>query len=241
MICPDCELEVDHLTRVGICKPCQVRRNQINYLNRKNGINTPYIPVKDLKETDPTTYKKIMTRRASKETKEKEYVKQENTKEMMNDFYDLKTQSDIVDNDIKETFAKYKIQFPKDNTSIVPIFQQLKVLLDNYIGVYLTAEDCLNRMELDYKHAKEYYTTLFKENYNKLPVSQLNKIAEHKKIWEDRHSLLLDKRRGIKNVIAEYNTAGVLFTELANDKEFMKKFNSYYDNLLKVNNIISQK
>ena len=54
MICPECELEVDYLNNKGTCKQCAVRRNQVTYLNKKNGTNEPYIPLKDLKNINPS-------------------------------------------------------------------------------------------------------------------------------------------------------------------------------------------
>lgn len=65
MKCPDCEQDVESLTRNGICKKCNTRMNQINYLNKKNGTNNPYIPVKELKKSNPTLYKRLMGRRKS--------------------------------------------------------------------------------------------------------------------------------------------------------------------------------
>lgn len=65
MICPDCEQEVESLTRNGICKKCNTRLNQINYLNRKNNTNDKYIPLKELKKTNPAVYKRLMKRRGT--------------------------------------------------------------------------------------------------------------------------------------------------------------------------------
>ena len=33
MKCPDCEMEVESLTRAGICKKCSVRKNQNTYMS----------------------------------------------------------------------------------------------------------------------------------------------------------------------------------------------------------------
>lgn len=61
MICPDCEMEIDKLTTQGRCKQCSVRYNQLNYLNKKNGTNKEYVPLKELKGT--TEYKRVMAKR----------------------------------------------------------------------------------------------------------------------------------------------------------------------------------
>lgn len=63
MICPDCEQEVEFLTKRGICKKCSARFSNNKYLNKKNGTHNPYIPIKDLKETNPSVYKRLIGRR----------------------------------------------------------------------------------------------------------------------------------------------------------------------------------
>lgn len=71
MICPDCEQDVESLTRNGVCKKCNTRINQINYMNRRNGTNNPYIPLKELKKTNPAVYNRLMGRRKTKATTKK--------------------------------------------------------------------------------------------------------------------------------------------------------------------------
>lgn len=51
MKCPDCEMTVDKLNRNGVCHQCGIRMNNVTYLNKKNGTNNPYIPLKKLKGT----------------------------------------------------------------------------------------------------------------------------------------------------------------------------------------------
>ena len=243
MKCPDCDFEVDSLTRKGVCNQCSIRINQLNYLNRKNGENKPYIPLKELKKLDPKNYNRIMGRRNinSNNKKAEQKAKVIEHKVKPNKIPDLNTQDKVVMQDILDTFKENEAEWPKDTATILPVFQQLEILLNNYIGIYLTAEDILNKMELDYKHAKEFYNRKFKDLYIINPNGDECLLAKEKKdLWEERHSTLLEKRRGIKNVIAEYKVAGVLFTELSSNREFMKKFNKYFEDLQKVNSIVSQ-
>lgn len=152
--------------------------------------------------------------------------------------------SDLVNNDIKQCLSSKGIKFPLEFNSLVPVFSILKSTLENYstyIKDFLNAEDILNRMELDYKHAKEHYSSLYNEMKDNPEVSYLEKekVWERKNDWEDRHNILLAYRREIKNIIAEYNKGGQFFIDLANDKEFMKLFNDYYNNLTRISEYIS--
>ena len=45
---------------------------------------------------------------------------------------ELLKQEDRVKKDIQETFDRRGAKFPKDCTSILPIFEQLNILLNNY-------------------------------------------------------------------------------------------------------------
>ena len=69
-ICKDCEMEVDKLNLDGICHQCYIRKTNNAYLNKKNGTNNPYIPLKDIKGTKE--YNRVMgRRRATLEKKNK--------------------------------------------------------------------------------------------------------------------------------------------------------------------------
>lgn len=238
MICPDCEMKVDDLIKsTGTCIACYKRYQNMKYRKEE------YVPLKDIKGTKE--YNRAMGRRlgaakrhkAEQKAKVIKTIESKPTKSKVH----INTQDEIVMGDILDTFAKNNAEWPKDTTTILPVFHQLNILLDNYIGIYLNAEDILNKMELDYKHAKEYFNRMFKDLYKTNPNSEECIAAKNKKdLWEERHSTLLEKRRGIKNVIAEYNTAGILFTELSKDTAFMKKFKAYYEDLQKINTIVSQ-
>lgn len=246
MKCPDCEMNTDRLVAsTGTCLPCYKRYQNMKY--RK----IDYIPLKDIKGT--TEYNKVMGKRnatIARHKGDKDYKINDKTKKTKKAVISTRTtdikydivenQYDIVMDDIKKIFSDKGIQWPNDTTSILPVFNQLSVLLDNYISIYLQAEDLLNKTELDYRHAKEYYASIYKKMCMANDYSKIEEVKKKKDIWEERHTSLLEIRRGIKNVIAEYNAAGVLFTELSNDKQWMKKFNSYYDSLKKINSIVSQ-
>ena len=247
MICKDCEMEVDKLNKQGICKQCQTRINQLRYRNKKDGTNKPYVPVKDLKNSnkkeDLIEYKRIMNKRKSAvKIKSKETTNKVINTQKNQEIKELLKQEDIVKKDIQETFDRRGAKFPKDCTSILPIFEQLNVLLNNYINPYNIAEEILNEMELDYKHAKEYYSTMYRECLlHKNTNVNIDEIKAKKDLWEERHSILLEERRGIKNVLAEYKCAGIFFTELSQDINIKKRFLKYHNNLLNVCNTLSNK
>ena len=247
-VCKDC-LKSEEIVSKGLCRRCYTRRQ--NFKHRQITGEIPkdkiFVPYKDLSKKEQAKFDKrskantkgASTKRNSSSVDSTKIVRDTKSDE---DLIDIKSQDNIVFNDIQETFKEHNAIWPKDTNSILPVFQQLNVLLNDYINTYLIAEDILNKMELDYKHAKEYYNTLYKELVlNKSSKSEIKLAKEKKDLWEERHSALLERRRGIKNVLAEYNAGGILFTELGTDKVFMKKFNDYFEGLQKVNTIVSQR
>lgn len=78
MICPDCEMEVDKLTRKGICHKCNVRLNNVNYRNKKFGTSDAYIPLKYIKGTPE--YNKAMGKRLHTMKKYQEKIATEKPK-----------------------------------------------------------------------------------------------------------------------------------------------------------------
>lgn len=104
MKCPDCEQEVDSLTRNGICKKCNTRMNQINYLNKRDGTNIPYVPIRELKETNPSAYKRLMKRRTNT-TKTKSSKKE--TKVLQEDVISVnKKEDDRLESSVREKLEK---------------------------------------------------------------------------------------------------------------------------------------
>ena len=243
MICSHCNNEVEKYAQKKdkICKSCYQRINNC----KSRGIK--YIKFIDLPEEEKQKFlnrskvynnkeNNIKEKKEKVDKKPKELKINENTKIIVH-----KTglnEKDIVIKDIENTLKENELKWPKDTTSIVPIFKQLKILLDNYINPYLNVEDVLNKMELDYKHAKEYYSSLYKKRIENNDTNDNNTIYNMKCVWEERHNILLELRRSIKNVVSEYYAAGIIFTELGKNKEFMEKFNKCYDSLIKMSEIL---
>ena len=71
-ICKDCEMEVEKLNKEGICHQCYIRKTNNVYLNKKNGTNNPYVPLKDIKGT--IEYNRVMGRRAATNKKKNPQV-----------------------------------------------------------------------------------------------------------------------------------------------------------------------
>ena len=226
MICKDCGEEVENYYNKSrkMCKKCYSRFQNAKHRNKK------YIKLIDLPDNEKS---KVISRRTN------------NSKTYVNSIldYDMKfyeKQKEAVLNDITKCFEKQEAVFPNDYTSLVNVFKQLHILLDNYIGIYFKAEEILNKMESDYKHSKEHFSSLYFQQISNHNYKEAEKIKEKKLIWENRHNILLEFRRNIKNTIVEYNIAGYLFTDLSNDKEFMKKFKNAMEELNNVSNILSE-
>lgn len=241
--CTHCDLPIEKYgnKEKKICKQCYSRMMNAN--NR--GIE--YIKIKDLPEDKRNS---ILKRRESHKNSNRNSNKQADKADKVvksikinkNANLDFTIEKNIVLEDIKKAMTNNNIDFPLEVNSITPTFKMLKALLDgynSYIKDFLDAENILNRMEIDYKHAKEHYTSLYIDNISNLNSKEAKELEEKKKIWEERHNILLNYRRDIKNVIAEYNSAGVFIQDLANDKSFMEKFNTYYNKLMTTYSIVS--
>lgn len=240
MICSHCGNDVEKYAQQKdkICESCYRRMTNC----KSRGVK--YVKFIDLSEEEKQKFLN-RSKAHNKENKEKVEVnknlKGSKINENANKVVIYRTEldeKDTVIKDIENTLKENKLSWPKDTTSIVPIFKQLKILLDNYISPYLNVEDVLNKMELDYKHAKEYYASLYKKCIENNNTYDINKIYNMKCIWEERHNVLLELRRSIKNVVSEYYAAGILFTELSKNKEFMEKFNKCYDHLIRMSEIL---
>lgn len=248
MICSHCGNDVEKYAQQKdkICKSCYQRMNNCKSRHVK------YVKFIDLskKEQEEFLIKSNAHSKSNKSTKNKIKAKTDVkiTKEPISYIIEnrniqkvnnIDTEKQVVLDDIMNTLKENNLIWPKDTTSIVPIFKQLKILLSDYIRPYLTVEDILNKMELDYKHAKEHYVSAYREAVqNSNSNEEINKLFLMKQMWEDRHNSLLEIRRGIKNVVSEYYSAGILFTELSNNKSFMEKFNKYYNNLIRTSEVL---
>lgn len=217
-----------------ICKSCYNRRNKMRCLGQE------YIKILDLpeKEREET----LKRRHLILEGREKAAKKKDNKKQIIQTkekhINNKNPEKQNVLNEIIDVFKEQNIPYPLENKSIVPIFRILKGLLDNYISPYLIAEDLMNKLESDYKHAKEFYSTKYS---NSVSEQDKEKYLKLKTTWENRHNALLEYRRDIKNVIMEYSKGGILFTQLSKDEDFMTKFNTYYENLMNLADVIEEK
>ena len=204
MICSHCEKEVEEYAqkRDKICGPCY--RRMMNCLSR----GKEYIMYKNLTEAEKTEIDlRLQNYKKSKNQESK--VSNSKCVELAN----KAKQEELINKDIEEAFNKKGYIIPKDFSSVRGVFEQLDVLLSNYIDKYLNAEEIYNKLECDYRHAKEHYATLY-NNDRTGPNSLV--YLEKRELWEERHNILLEKRRPVKNVIIEHNLI----------KEFLASVNS---------------
>lgn len=248
MICSHCGNDVEKYAQIKdkICKSCYQRINNCKSRNIK------YVKFIDMSKEEQEKFliRSSVYSKSNKKKKLENKVKNEPkiVREPIKYIIDnhnvqkinsIDNEKQVVIDDIMNTLKENDLEWPKDTTSIVPIFKQLKILLDDYIRPYLNVEDILNKMELDYKHAKEHYVGLYRMAIqNSYSDKEIDRLFIMKQMWEDRHNSLLEIRRKIKNVVSEYYSAGILFTELHNNKSFMEKFNTYYNNLIKTSEVL---
>lgn len=230
VVCSHCNQEVEkyQVKRDKICKSCYLR--MINSKHR----GKEYIKLIDMNDKERN---KIMNRRGGAQRK----VTQKQSKIIKTNFSELKDidqQKDIVMKDIMQVFENNNAKWPADFSSIIPVFKQLNILLHNYIDIYFTAENLLNMLETDYVHAKEYYSNLYVNKIKNNDYENIEEIKIKKQLWEDRHNAFLEIRRGLKNVIMEYNNGGSLFTHLGKDENFMKMFEDNYNRLMRIEAVL---
>ena len=161
MICPECELEVDYLNNKGTCKQCAVRRNQVTYLNKKNGTNEPYIPLKDLKNTNPSAYRKVMARRLgqnweSKINKKPDYeinkvTSKDSDKSLKNIYYSR------IYKEVEEEFKKSNLSQDYIKYNIYEWFSTFWELLqeNNFILEARQGERIFNNITNKHRHLQE--------------------------------------------------------------------------------------
>lgn len=230
VVCSHCNQEVEEyqVKKDKICKSCYLR--MVNSKHR----GKEYIKLIDMNEKERN---KIMNRRKGaqeKITQKKSKIIKTNICELK----DINQQKDIVMEDIMQVFESNNAKWPTDFSSIIPVFKQLDILLHGYIDIYFTAENLLNILETDYVHAKEYYSNLYINKIKNNDYENIEEIKNKKQLWEDRHNAFLEIRRGLKNVIMEYNNGGSLFTHLGNDENFMKMFEDNYNRLMKIETVL---
>lgn len=192
MKCTDCLTEIDdkeyyNKSNEGVCKKCRQRMSQIKYENKKFGTNKEYVPLRLKKECAPRKSNAV------KITKKRKVA--DNTV-----LYSKEVEKKVND-DIKKVFEKNNITI-KDN-DIIPLsmfVNMLETLLDvknGYMNNYIKAEDLFNMLERDYQHAFEDADTV-------------ERMAERSQMFK----CLLDKRRNVKNINAQYNQISRVIYEI---------------------------
>lgn len=244
-ICRDCGQIISDENlfskKSDICKQCYTRKQNMKSRGKE------YIRIVDLPEDERN--KIIESRERNKKVGRKKKDKNnKNNKNNQNNLVkapnsslseELEKDRQLVLEDITNCIKNSKSKVPTDFISIVPVFNQLHTIFteyENYIKNMINVEDIVNKIEIDYRHAKEHFASLLLDG--NLSLDEYNMIYEKKEIWEHRHNILLDYRRDIKNVLTEYKTAGNFFIELSNNKELMNIFNDYYNQLNKANEMI---
>ena len=220
MICPDCEEQVEKLTKKGICLHCYRRITQLNYLNKKNNTNDPYIPLKDLKELNPRAYNSVMGRRHSVKAKKEieEQVKVKKTRIKINSTSE-KSIEDIkieyygkVSKDLDKAFNEAGID--KDYINHKDLFLWVDIfisLLDtddttNFIMQCKKGEQVFNDMFNLYQHERE--------NLDWNDLDSINRIGYAEKA-------LQELRRPTKNLLDYYYSVDPIIEHLKEDKELL--------------------
>ena len=131
MICSHCEKEVEEYAqkRDKICGPCY--RRMMNCLSR----GKEYIMYKNLSEAEKTEIDlRLQNYKKSKNQESK--VSNSKCVELAN----KAKQEELINKDIEEAFNKKGYIIPKDFSSVRGVFEQLDVLLSNYIDKYLNGK-----------------------------------------------------------------------------------------------------
>lgn len=227
-ICKDCEMEVDKLNLDGICHQCYIRKTNNVYLNKKNGTNNPYIPLKDIKGT--IEYNRVMGRRRAtleKKNNKSQVTVTKTTYKIMNenksgltgckDNNIIETIDDKVNkyrnevvSDIKASFAKNNIndeylKFKNINEFVENFFSLLQE--DNFIMDAKKADEIFFNLKIDYDHLLE--NTPFEDLEGMQRCNFLLKI-------------LLDLRRPTKEILDYYYVIDSVIDYLRKDKEFVR-------------------
>lgn len=209
MKCPDCEQEVESLTRNGICKKCNVRLNQVNYLNKRNGTNDPYVPIKVLKETNPSVYKRLMNRRVSNKSSSKKTVQK---KVLQEDVISVNRKEDSrLENSVNEKLSKAW----KEKDCYIP-------LESNNINIYYIFLDLL----------KEIVTGKFAEDSAKM----LTMVSISDRYRSDMEHRIRNCNIGTYNGLEDLVTCSKELHFLENIRQNVK---DVYDNRLAVMKVVT--
>lgn len=218
MYCPDCEMEVEKLTKEGICLKCTARKNNMMYKDRVNNTNIGYIPIKNLKGT--TEYNRVMGRRLS------ELNKKESKSSLISKTSDIINQSNTenikksIQKDLEMYYNKYNIK-PTDN------YIPLEIIFEWFYEL-CQEENYFNTLELK----KKIYDTLIVNTLHELKSSI--KDPKFYAILGEKIALIQDLRTPIDNECDKYKTIQEVFNHLKEDKEFQKLLSTARTNLLNI-------
>ena len=207
MICPECELEVDYLNNKGTCKQCAVRRNQVTYLNKKNGTNEPYIPLKDLKNINPSAYRKVMARRLgqgweSKINKKPDYeinkvISKDSDKSLKNIYYSR------VYKEVEEEFKKSNLSQDYIKYNIYEWFSTFWELLqeNNFILEARQGERIFNNI-VNKKYGTDFTWDDLADFYTSGTAEKLDKVFGSKTVMK-AVAVIQDSKKEIADAIKE--------------------------------------
>lgn len=235
MKCPDCEMEVESLTRAGICKKCSVCKAQIKYVNKLNNTNKPYIPVKELKKTDMTTYQKIMSRRKTSESNKtsktnkssksnktsKNKVTQTNTAKQSDDLIKLKQAAkDEVKLDIINFRKQKDIKEPCNYLDLSILMNWLNEMLKevNYFKTLDSNRQLYDTLILDYLH-------IVKPNNRITDLNDYAKLAI-------KQEYLQQERTPVCTQLNKYKIVEPFFDKLKEDSELSDIFHNCMSDLI---------
>ena len=224
MICPDCELEVEKLTKSGICKSCYRRKNDMKYKGKE------YTPIKDLKGTGE--YNKVMGRRLNNiekvekvATKGKRGRPRKNpeqvvpiitTESLIEKESDNKFNKEIYHNYLSEVNKDIKAAFDNNNltqdylkysdiSSWIDMFFNL-LQVDGFITDSRRAKAIFNGLRVDYQHCLE-----------SLDIEDTDSILK----WGYMSKILLDLRRPTAEIVDYCDILDPIIKYLQKDTDFL--------------------
>ena len=216
MICPDCELETDYLNRSGICKQCAVRKTTITYMNKKNGTNKEYVPLKDLKNTNPPEYRRAMGKRLGKnwesqlKNKTKDYDIKEVTKTNENSDNSLKNRYySRVYKEVDEEFKKNNLTQDYIKYNLYDWYNTLWEILqdNNFIFEARQGERVFNGLQNKHRHIQE-----------SLDWADIEAINDENYLLK----ALAEIRRPTKELLDYYEPIEQVVEYIKSDKKLMK-------------------
>lgn len=219
LICPDCEMEVDKLTKNNRCKQCDIRVT--NSLNR----GKEYIKLKDLKEINPSEYNRAMSRRKSSKQKNKIESSLKETKSDLT--YDLvvigREAKDEVSEDIEDFFRKKGISRVLQNPPLEAIFEWFYSLCqeDNFVKDLDLERQCYDTLIVNYMHE------LKTPSDDDLLYTKIGR----------KIGIIQQKRTPVDNELDKYKILEPVFNYLKKDSKFMQLLQ---DNRIALLNLLSK-